>query len=132
VAVHARLGDYSTHALRVGSAAYSYELGSDYYAQALARFPEASPIALFSDEPDRAATLLPRRPDWVCPDAGAIEKMLALSRFHNIVIANSSFSWWAAWLGGADNKVVAPRYHLGRTAGFWYPGSIEVANWTYV
>lgn len=44
------------------------------------------------------------------PDADPLESMLLLSRATHLVLSNSSFSWWAAFLGDAqDRLVVAPR-----------------------
>lgn len=132
VAVHARLGDYADHFFCVGDRTYPYMLGADFYTAALDHFPEDVPIALFSDDPDRARAFLPRSPDWVCPAAGPAETLIAMTRFRRIIIANSSFSWWAAWLGGPCNDVVAPLFHMGRAAGVWYPSNVAVQRWRYV
>ncbi len=132
VAVHVRLGDYASHSLRVGDVLYPYALGRDYYDKALDRFPPGVPVALFSDEPDAAAALLPSAPAWVCPAASPVVTLLALARFPRLIIANSSFSWWAGWLGGPNNAVVAPHYHMGRAAGLWYPADIMTDGWTYL
>ena len=132
VAIHVRLGDYKMNTVRVNGEAYPYALGRSYYGDAMAQFPMDARLALFSDEPELAATLLPRKPDWICPPAGPAETLWALARFRRMVMANSSFSWWAAWLGGPGNTVIAPQYHIGRASGVWYPEGIQVSSWTYI
>jgi hypothetical protein len=43
------------------------------------------------------------------PDSACVELML-MSRCQHNIIANSSFSWWAAWLNpGSQKMVIAPR-----------------------
>jgi hypothetical protein len=45
-----------------------------------------------------------------CPSLDALDEMLLMSRAPALVTANSSFSWWAAWLGDRPGRpVVAPR-----------------------
>jgi hypothetical protein len=132
LAVHVRLGDYKEQALWHDDRAYPWVLGREFYARALEQFPPDIPLALFSDEPALAARILPRKPTWVASDAGPVETLIALSRFSNLVVANSSFSWWAGWLGDPGKKVVAPEYHIGRNAGLWCPAGIRTEGWIYV
>lgn len=50
-----------------------------------------------------------------------------------MVTANSSFSWWAAYLNKTANPVIlAPKFHLGWRKKVWFQGDIEVPGWTYV
>lgn len=63
-------------------------------------------------------------------DAPAWEDMLVLSRCDHVVISNSSFGWWSAWLGGAGRSVVCPaRWYGARGYDFQTPA---VDHWTKI
>ncbi len=132
VALHVRRGDYVTDAR---AAAHHGCCSLDYYRQAVAQvraqLPDARffaftddpewvsqhldlgvPLASFSDEPGRAAR------GW--------EDLRLMRRCRGFIIANSSFSWWGAWLGGAD-VVVAPRRWFADGSD---EGDIVPARWT--
>jgi Glycosyl transferase family 11 len=116
VSVHVRRGDYVSDAL---TARVHGALDRDYYRRALdivmALHGSGLTFFLFSDEPDAASEMLdflaaeqlvvvvgnPERP-W--------EDMALMARCRHHVTANSSFSWWGAWLDPKPDKtVVAPR-----------------------
>ena len=110
VSVHIRRGDYLTvfggHAV----------LSSEYYAQAMARmraqFPDCT-FFIFSDDVADARKWAAEQTDCVIVDhndaATAHEDLWLMSRCHHHVIANSTFSWWGAWLNSrADKCVTAP------------------------
>jgi hypothetical protein len=116
VSIHIRRGDYVTSA---ETALVHGALGVAYYRKALhiLQGALASPITVFvfSDNPVDAEAVLdfipreslvhvrgdPDRP-W--------EDMALMARCRHHVIANSSFSWWAAWLNSSAGKIViAPR-----------------------
>jgi hypothetical protein len=124
LAVHVRLGDYRAN---------RWALPRSYYDDALALLGENYPIALFSDEPELARQFLGRDVAFLSDGADIKRDLLLMASCRQIVIANSSFSWWAAWLNSAaDKTVVAPKYHIGRRIGEWYPAGIEVEGWTYL
>lgn len=112
-AVHVRRGDYVSQA-RV--AAVHGSLGLDYYAAALKRLRAAvkgARLFVFSDEPAwvraqalfRGAVVLDSNPPEL-PE----EDLRLMAACRHFVIANSSFSWWGAWLGEArGTRVLAPR-----------------------
>lgn len=110
--VHVRRGDY----LRLKST-YGH-VAPVYYQRAIHTLRDLGargPIWLFSDEPEEAAEWLAShlRVDRVVkPPAGSspAESMAALSAVTSLVIANSTFSWWAGFLNDAPSRyVIAPR-----------------------
>ena len=119
VSVHVRRGDY-LHASHNGM--YEGICTLDYYRKAMAKIREKEPEAvffLFSNDMEWTKAHL-AGPDCVPVEGGSEEKgyldlyLMSLCR-HNI-IANSSFSWWGAWLNGNPEKqVIAPaRWINGR------------------
>lgn len=111
VSLHVRRGDYVKHSK---TQATHGALPLQYYERALRhvgeRVPQATVFA-FSDDPQWIAqALLPVHPGLVIVDhnRGADSyndmRLMALCRHH--IIANSSFSWWGAWLNARSDKVV--------------------------
>jgi hypothetical protein len=50
-------------------------------------------------------------------DEGDVGTLVLLQQFHTFVLANSTFSWWAAWLAEGPNKTVfAPARWFGPAA----------------
>ena len=113
VSVHLRRGDYVTS--RVASETHGL-CGADYYRSCIEELAQTVPelhLFVFSDEPQRAREELETGLPTVIVDhngperAGEDLRLMSLCR-HN-VIANSSFSWWGAWLNeNLDKKVFAP------------------------
>jgi hypothetical protein len=133
VAVHVRRGDYLSVRGKLGDEDTVWSLPRAYYERALAHFPPDAPIGLFSDDPTGAAALLPRKPTWTSLGNSAVVDLFLVASFRQAIIANSSFSWWAAWLNSkADRVIVAPEYHIGWYKRCWYPADIKVDGWIYV
>lgn len=119
VSVHVRRGDYVTHQV----AAQTHGLCSlDYYKAALARvLPHvAQPhFFVFSDDPvwTREHLPLPGPATFVDHNgpATAFQDLRLMSLCHHQITANSSFSWWGAWLNARPDKmVVTPRQWFAR------------------
>lgn len=115
VSIHVRRGDYVSNAKAF---AMQGTRTPEYYFKAIKtlrqRVPEARLFA-FSDDPQWVAEVLaPRYPDLVLIDHNRNKdsyndmRLMSLCRYH--IIANSSFSWWGAWLNPDPGKIViAPR-----------------------
>ncbi len=115
VSVHVRRGDY----LNPGTTEFHGVLGEPYYREAVSRIGAAlgngADFFIFSDDPTAAGQVLnfvPKsRLTHVCGDPERPwEDMALMARCQHHVTANSSFSWWGAWLNRSPDKlVVAPR-----------------------
>lgn len=122
IAIHVRLGDYLKYPQIFGS------LSEEYYLSALDEigFSKNQPITIFSDQPNLVANRLPKisslnncriiRPSSAVP---SYETLFLMSKFKNIVCANSTFSMWAAWFNqgvefGKKRIVIPTPYLLDR------------------
>jgi len=107
VAIHVRRGDY------VGNRTTGI-LAREYYVNAL-EILEASDreVWVFSDDIKAAQEMLgnKNRKKWKFADRDLFgttaESLYALSQFSDLVIANSTFSWWAASLN-QESRVISP------------------------
>jgi Glycosyl transferase family 11 len=134
VGLHVRRGDF----VRLNHAAKMHGLCSiDYYRRAIALVQSRVPhchFLIFSDDPQWARAELPLDSPavFVTGNAETPEQDLALmSACKHHIIANSSFSWWAAWLGyNLDQVAVAPVP--------WYASpkldarDLAVSHWHYI
>jgi hypothetical protein len=133
VAVHIRRGDYAQIRDGVSDHNQGWLLPMTYYHNALDRIPRNTTLAIFSDDPEWAENAFASRRPWISRGNSALVDMLLMARCRYNVTANSSFSWWAAWLNTRPDKVVfAPKYHLGWNIGCWVPGGIDVPGWEYL
>jgi hypothetical protein len=129
--VHVRRGDYRS--MKFGVAKSSWALPISYYREAFKRIPSDVRIAMFSDDPDWAAYKFADLRPWISRTQTPVLDLHLMARCRWLVTANSSFSWWAAWLNSRpDRAIFAPKYHLGWRIGQWLPGGIDVAGWTYI
>lgn len=108
VAVHVRRSDYSGNP--------NLDLcGMPYYTSALKEMRETIPKArffIFSDDPQWCRAHF-RGPDLTIvasdPAASPLRDLHLMSLASHHVIANSTYSWWAAWLGDKKGqKVLLP------------------------
>lgn len=109
VAIHVRMGDYIKYQSIYGNiCTYDYYIKAIQYVQQL--IPDAT-FFVFSDELDKAKLFLQGiKAEFVNTGMSNSQDMQLISCCKHNIIANSSFSWWAAWLNSNENKiVVAPK-----------------------
>jgi len=111
VSMHIRRGDYVTNA-KAQATHGAPELG--YYERALqeirARSGQDPVVYLFSNDPDwvRANMKLEAElvPVAINDGSTAHEDLRLMSLCDHNIIANSTFSWWGAWLNPSHGKIV--------------------------
>jgi len=113
VAVHVRRGDYVTNA---AANAHHGTCSPEWYERAMSKMAAAVKdphFFIFSDDPDWVRTHLAQKgpTHYVDPqtDKRDVEDLHLMARCRHNIIANSSFSWWGAWLNQSPGKrVIAP------------------------
>ena len=89
----------------------------DYYEKALQKLPQDISVVIVSDDPDWCSKqkLFASDRFLVSESNDNLVDMciLTLCKYH--IIANSSFSWWGAWLANSK-KVIAPKVWYGSAA----------------
>jgi hypothetical protein len=112
VSLHVRRTDY----VEDGAARIYRTCGPDYYAAAVAELAErVGPLEVFvfSDDIGWAQVNLDLgQPATFVSDGhiGDLGELWLMSRCRHHIIANSTFSWWGAWLNSRPDKlVIAPR-----------------------
>ncbi len=107
VCVHVRRGDYLTGREVLAAADIGYYRAALQYS--VERFPTAR-YFVFGDDPDWAQQHIPvpAGSTFVTHNVGRNdpEDMRLMSACRHFIIANSTFSWWGAWLSVWEDKVV--------------------------
>ena len=108
LSIHIRRGDFLINSVN------HHNLGIDYYEEALSHFDSNLQVIVFSDDPEWCSSQ-----DLFVGDRFLISEnnssyidmcLMSLCKYH--IIANSTFSWWGAWLSNSE-KVIAPSKWFG-------------------
>jgi len=101
LAIHMRLGDYDGSVLT--------NLDIEYYTHALSYFDKSQPIMVFSDDIVTARAIFDNNKYIYVEGNDYMVDFYLMTKCSHFIIANSTFSWWAAWLSkNPGKKVIAP------------------------
>lgn len=123
ISLHIRHGDY----LYLQSSHPTIPI--EHYSEALKRFPNI-PVIIFSDDISWCLDQTLFDPDrFFISDGNMAEyDMCLMSMCSHHIIANSSFSWWGAWLSGNRN-VIAPKVWFGPASSDNDTSDLYCPNW---
>jgi hypothetical protein len=110
---------------------YHPVLPLSYYDEALSKFDKDFPVLVFSDDPEWCNEQEFFSDDRFLVSEGGdnITDMCMMSMCEYQIIANSTFSWWGAWLSESEN-VIAPKLWFGPDGQD--PKDIYVERWEYL
>jgi len=126
ISLHVRRTDYLTNPNHT-------ILGLDYYEQALNKFYDASSVFVFSDDPEwcKEQELFSGDRFMISESGDQYVDLCLMSLCKQHIIANSSYSWWGAWLSGSDN-VVAPVRWFGVNNSYKNTKDLIPERWTTI
>jgi hypothetical protein len=112
LALHVRRTDYLTNSEN------HFNLPLEYYEAALKHFENDRNVIIFSDDSEwcKSQELFSDDRFMVSENTDNRVDLCLMSLCNDFIIANSSYSWWAAWLSSNKNKkVIAPVQWFGKT-----------------
>lgn len=107
IAVHVRRSDF-----KKDKCAYHYLLNGDYYKRAIEEMRKRvhNPVFFwFSDDMEWVKNNIGNETNYrfvqIKTEHGDIDDMMLMKNCNHIITANSTFSWWAAWLNEHEDAI---------------------------
>lgn len=119
--------DYKTHIL-------DWFLHKNYYYNAIAQIKRINSNAKFlviTNDIEEAARFFP---NYRIYHFDILRDYYAVNQARYLIIANSTFSWWASWLNQRTQFTIAPKYWLNYSTGTgrWLPSDSITSRYHYV
>jgi hypothetical protein len=103
--IHVRIGDF----LSPGNITSHYVCTREYYANALKNYNLNDYIIIVcTDDKNNLSSVLPIDNFILSNSKNELEDLYILSQCDNLILTNSSFSWWGAYLGKEKERVMVP------------------------
>jgi hypothetical protein len=123
VSIHVRRGDY------VNQPHYHPTCSMDYYHRAMAEFKGYN-FLVCTDDKKWCEENFKQDNVQISLLEDASQELELMSWCEHHIIANSSFSWWGAWLGrNKDKTVVAPKKWFGPSKKDWDTKDLYCKDW---
>lgn len=123
-AINIRRGDYLYYKN------YHPTLSPEYVTEAIKLIPNTEQYLIVSDDMEWCKENLDIPNPIYLEGHPPHEQLWILSLCHNLIISNSSFSWWGAWLSRFENKmVIAPSIWVGPSCTTGWD-DIHAKGWT--
>ena len=126
ISLHVRRSDY----LSQTNVSYHGNCGENYYKNALKEFDSNLPVLIFSDDTRWCKQQEIFQPErfFISETGNNLMDMCLMTMCNHHIIANSSFSWWGAWLNNSQN-VVAPKQWYGPSASHLPTKDLYLPHW---
>ena len=127
ISLHVRRSDY----LKPEHFSFHGLCSFEYYQKALEQFDSSLPVLIFSDDTDWCKQQDLFKPDrfLVSETGNNLMDLCLMTMCSHHIIANSSFSWWGAWLADSKN-VVAPKNWYSSGGSHLSTQDLYLSHWT--
>ena len=124
ITLHVRRGDY------VNQPEYHPVCSLEYYLNALDMLPKL-PLVVMSDDIEWCKKFIPS--NIYLENTTNIHDLYIMTQASHNIIANSSFSWWGAWLNeNSDRIVIAPKKWLGKNYNNYDTSDLIPEDWIII
>ena len=125
VSIHIRRGDY------VPQPNFHPVCSIEYYKEAMKLFDDVQ-FVVFSDDISWCKENFAFKNVVYSENTSGVD-MCIMSKCHDNIIANSTFSWWASWLNDSPSKkIVAPKIWFGPFYSHYDTSDLYQKNWILV
>lgn len=136
IAIHLRLTDYKGFTVPCLQGD-DFTLPVSYYHRAIAQLKSKLgsnlPFVFVSDDPDSVAEIFKDLEDKIISRGSAITDFLVLQNSAHLIMSNSTYAWWAAFLNPKkEANIFCPKYFLGFKEGVEVPIRIYPSNWQQI
>lgn len=122
VAIHVRRGDY------VNQPQFHPVCDVEYYRKAMEYFPNES-FCVFSDDPEWCKQQEVFKDCFIVENSTEAYDLQWMSQAKGNIIANSSFSWWGAYLNKNGGTVICPEKWFGVNYSHYNMSDLRPTEW---
>ena len=127
IALHIRRGDFLINS------GNHHNLSLEWYEKALKKFHHTREVVVFSDDPFWVCEQDLFKPDRFLLSEGnsSYHDLYLMTQCDDFIIANSTFSWWGAWLANRG-RVVAPSVWFGPNNAHLNTKDLYPSHWEVI
>lgn len=132
LAVHIRRGDYmDVNIPHLGTK--GLELPLNYYKNNIEKLKEENTLVVFaSDDIEMVKKEFGQNENYIFSQEDKFLDFILLANANQLILSNSSFSWWAGFLNEKADKIIAPKFYLGFKVNTECPKGIMYEGFDWV